>query len=151
MFYAIDKTIITWLKKYSERFGRIGFFIIFFWFGILKVLNLSPADELVQSFFQETFLTSLLTYQTFFMLLGTIEMVIGMLFLFKRLTRVALFILLVHMTTTFLPLIFLPDVTWKAPFVPTIEGQYILKNIVIVALGFFTAIHLTPQKHLFKK
>jgi uncharacterized membrane protein YkgB len=35
----------------------------------------------------------------------------------------------------FLPLILLPNMTWTGPFVPTLEGQYIIKNVVLLALA----------------
>jgi hypothetical protein len=48
-----------------------------------------------------------------------------------------------HMVMT-VCLILLPAVTWMMPFVPTLEGQYIIKNLVIIALAFSLASHLRP-------
>jgi uncharacterized membrane protein YkgB len=49
--------------------------------------------------------------------------------------KVAIALLIPHMITTLLPLLFLPQTTWQAPFVPSLEGQYIIKNVVIIALA----------------
>lgn len=39
------------------------------------------------------------------------------------------------MTGTFLPLVILPDITFQNsnPLLPTLEGQYIIKNIIIIS------------------
>jgi uncharacterized membrane protein YkgB len=34
-----------------------------------------------------------------------------------------------------LPLLLLPTLTWQSLLIPTLAGQYIIKNIVIVALA----------------
>lgn len=43
-------------------------------------------------------------------------------------------LLLIQMTGTFLPLVILPEITFQNsnPFLPTLEGQYIIKNIIII-------------------
>jgi len=56
--------------------------------------------------------------------------------LVPKLTKWAFGLMIVHMFTTFGPLLFLPAVSWQFFGVPTLEGQYILKNIVLVAMGF---------------
>ena len=62
------------------------------------------------------------------------EMLIGLCFLFKKTTIIAMMLLFVQMSGTFLPLIILPEVTFQDsnPFFPTLEGQYIIKNIIII-------------------
>jgi uncharacterized membrane protein YkgB len=55
---------------------------------------------------------------------------------------------LVHMAVVCSPLVLVPELTWQQPFVPTLEGQYIIKNIVIVAVAFGIASHTQP---LYKK
>jgi hypothetical protein len=53
---------------------------------------------------------------------------IGVLFLIKGAERVVLPLLAIHMVTTFLPLFFLPEVSWQSALVPTLTGQYIIKK-----------------------
>jgi uncharacterized membrane protein YkgB len=51
------------------------------------------------------------------------------------------------MVTTVMPLFMLPSATWSAFLVPTMEGQYIIKNILIIAAAIVVAAHVHPLKH----
>jgi len=141
---TIDEQIIATLKKISGPLARLSLFVIFFWFGILKVLGTSPANQMVESLQQKTL--PFLSFSTFIILFGIYEMIIGLLFIIPRLERVAIAILIPHIIMTSLPLIFLPGMTWEGFLVPTMEGQYIIKNLVIVALALATGARLEPLK-----
>ena len=71
-------------------------------------------------------------------------MIIGISFILPRCERLAIALLIPHMILTTLPLIFLPAMTWKGLLTPTLEGQYIIKNLVIIALAMGIAAHLHP-------
>ena len=114
-------------------FGRFSLFLVYFWFGLLKIINVSPAGPLVESLFTRTI--SFMSFGTFYVLFSLFEMLIGILFLFKKTQRAALALFLFHMITTIMPLFFLTSMTWQNMFVPTLEGQYIIKNIVLLALA----------------
>ena len=45
--YRLDHALIHFAREISTPFARIALFIVFFWFGILKVLGLSPAGSIV--------------------------------------------------------------------------------------------------------
>ncbi len=139
---TIDVRLISFFQRISVPLARISLFVVFFWFGILKVLGLSPAGSLVHSLFDQTI--HFMAFDTFYVLFAVFECIIGILFLIPGLERVVLPLLLFHMTTTFLPLIFLPHATWQKPWVPTLEGQYIIKNLVIIATAIGIAAHLHP-------
>jgi len=139
-----EEKIITHCKNYAPKSMRIALFIVFFWFGILKVLSLSPAEALVQNLFEHTI--AFMEFPTFLILFGALEMLIGILFLFPKATRIVIPLLALHMCTTALPLILLPHATWSAPFVPTLVGQYIIKNIVIIAGAISIAGSVQPQQ-----
>lgn len=124
--------------------ARIGLFVVFFWFGALKVVGLSPASGLVQQLFAETI--PFISFDAFLIGFGVFECIIGVLFLIKGFERVVMPLLLVHMVTTFLPLFYLPQETWSGFLVPTLEGQYIIKNLVIIALAIGIAAHLHPVR-----
>ena len=141
---GLDRKIIAFLNKNSIPFDRIAIFIIFFWFGFLKVINLSPADALVADLLKVTIPS--LSLGSFFVFLGIWEMAIGILFLIPKLTRIAIPLLLIHMFSTLLPLVLLPQVVWQQFLVPTLEGQYIIKNLIIVALALAVAASVTPMK-----
>jgi len=138
----IDHWLIRHLKRLSVPLGRAALFVVFFWFGALKVIYASPANPLI-----ENLLTQMLPavpFASFIIFLGIYEMLIGMTFLIRGLERLAIALLFLHMITTFLPLIFLPEVAWQSFLTPTLEGQYIIKNLVIIAVAIGIAAHLHP-------
>ena len=120
-------------------FARLSLFIVFFWFGILKVFELSPATPLVRRLFDETI--SFMPFDTFLILFGLFECAIGLLFLFPKMLKIAVSLLAVHMVTTAMPLFLLSDEIWTRAFVPTLEGQYIIKNLVIIATAIMIVVH----------
>lgn len=126
------------MKKLSlhhiEWTARIALAVVFVWFGVLKILGVSPANGLVHDLLAITL--PFIPYSGFIIFLGIWEAGIGILFLFPKLTRWAFWIMLAQMITTFGPLLFLPDATWQTfLLVPTIEGQYIIKNLVLLSLA----------------
>ena len=140
--HALDVRLIHFFQRVSVPVGRFALFVVFFWFGILKVLGLSPASGVVQRLFENTI--PFMSFGLFLVLFGLFECLIGLLFLIKGAERVVIPLLLVHMITTFGPLVFLPSETWQAFLVPTLEGQYIIKNLVIIATAIGIASHLHP-------
>lgn len=131
-FDRLDKTITNWMAKYSLIILRIGLGLIFIWFGALKFFpGLSPAEELVRNtiyFFDADF---------FLPVLAAWEVVIGIGFLAglftNRFQRLTILLLFLQMFGAALPLILLPEVCWENfPFVLTLEGQYIVKNLAII-------------------
>jgi|TARA_Y100000385_G_scaffold232568_1_gene245062 uncharacterized membrane protein YkgB len=115
----------------NDYLVRIPLFVIFFWFGFLKIINLSPAQNLV---IDTVYWMPFFEAESWTIIIGYWEVLIAILFMFKRTTFFAMVLLLLQMTGTFLPLIILPEVTFQNsnPFLPTLEGQYIIKNIIII-------------------
>lgn len=140
----MDRLIIVEAKHGWFWAARIALFIVYFWFGLLKVLALSPASPLVTALLVQTMPD--VSAAAFLPVWGIFECVIGVLFLVPRLSRINLTLVLVHMVAVFLPLVLLPGVTWTAPFIPTLEGQYIIKNLLIVALAVGLAAQMKPMK-----
>jgi len=122
-------------KKISFLLAHIALFIVFFWFGSLKLFGLSPANDLVEALLQKIPVMNLWPFDSFIICLGLFEMLIAVLFLFPKTTKLAVIILIPHMFTTMLPLVLLTDMTWQTFLAPTLAGQYIIKNIVIIALA----------------
>lgn len=141
----IDAKIISFIQKCSTPANRIALFVVFFWFGILKILGVSPAGPLVQELYAHTI--SFVPFATFYVFFGLYEMLIGIAFLIPGLERFAIALLLPHMITTILPLFLLQSTTWNGFLTPTLEGQYIIKNLVIIALAIGLASKLTPFNH----
>jgi uncharacterized membrane protein YkgB len=75
-----------------------------------------------------------LSPETWAVVIGYWEMAIGICFLDKRTTLIAVILMFLQMTGTFMPLVILPEVTFQNsnPLLPTLEGQYIIKNIIII-------------------
>ena len=112
---------------------RCALGVIFIWFGILKPIGISPAAPLV---LKTTSWLPFLEPPIWLVLIGWWEVAIGLSFLIPALTRLAIALLFLQMVGTFLPLVLLPEITFqegRVPFVPTMEGQYIIKNLLILA------------------
>jgi len=144
----VDKIIIHLLKIIQPTFSRLALFIVFFWFGFLKIIEMSPASGLVQQLFERT--VPFMTFHTFLISFGAFECIIGIFFLIPKLERVVILLLFIHMVTTLGPLILLPSETWSGFLIPTLEGQYIIKNLVIIAVALGIAVRLTPMHHRHK-
>ena len=131
----------------NDYLVRIPLFIIFFWFGFLKIINLSPAQQLVMD---TVYWMPFLDAATWTIVIGIWEVFIAIFFLFKRTTLIAMVFLFLQMTGTFLPLVILPEVTFQNsnPFLPTLEGQYIIKNIIIFKFNNIKVI-ISCFKYLF--
>jgi uncharacterized membrane protein YkgB len=140
---VFDVRVIDFLRKVSLRYARIALFIVFFWFGVLKMILLSPALPLVQELHNT--IIPFVPLGEFIIAFGAFEAFIGLLFLIHGLERLAIALLILHMVLTFLPLILLPDMAWQGFLVPTLEGQYILKNLVLIALAMAIGAHLSPN------
>jgi hypothetical protein len=113
----------------------------FFWFGVLKFFtNLSPAQDLAgrtidhPKFGQVPPRISLPVLATWECAIG-----IGLLLARGWLMRATLVLLALQLPGTFMPLVFFPAETWTHfPYAPTLEGQYVIKNLTQIAAGLLT-------------
>lgn len=119
----------------SSLIGRLALFIVYFWFGALKLFDLSPANPMVADLLHATM--PFWSFGNFIIWFALFEMLIGLLFLIPRCEKAAFALFVIHMATTVMPLFFIPAMTWQGFLTPTLEGQYIIKNIVLVALALF--------------
>lgn len=128
----IDQKIAGWMNRWSITAVRISFGIIFIWFGILKPFNLSSADSLLKA---TVVWLPLGTPEFWLVAIGIWEVAIGVTFLFRRTTKIAIALLFLQMFGTFMPLFFLPEVTFQNGNIltPSLEGQYIIKNVMIIS------------------
>jgi uncharacterized membrane protein YkgB len=138
---SLDEKILINTRRWVLPVSKFSIFLVYFWFGALKVFSNSPANPLVASLLESTLPG--VSFESFIIAFGVFEMIIGLLFIIPRLERLAIFILSLHLITTIMPLFLLPEVTWQGFLTPTLEGQYIIKNILIVALaiGIFSHLH----------
>jgi uncharacterized membrane protein YkgB len=128
IFEKFDPIIAGWMSRHGYLFLRISLGIIFIWFGLLKVFGQSPANDLVARTIYW------LNPKVFIPVLGWWEAFIGVCFLFRPLIRIGILLLFLQIGGTFLPLVILPQVCFiKFPFVLSMEGQYIIKNLLIIS------------------
>ncbi len=124
------------MARLGVPFLRISLGVVFFWFGVLKFFpGLSPADQLASTTIS-TLTFGLVPGNVAVLVLAVWECAIGlglMLGIFLRLTLLLLFL---QMLGTFTPLLLFPEETFtRFPYAPTLEGQYIIKNLVLIAAG----------------
>lgn len=132
-FQAIDRRVTHWLAEHGLTLLRISIGVIFIWFGVLKFWpGLSPADQLAtETIDRLTF--GLIPEDLARVLLAILETTIGIGLVTGKFMRLTLLLLVGQMIGAATPLFLFPEVTWANPFVPTLEGQYILKNVVLVS------------------
>lgn len=124
----LDQAIAGTMARIGIPFTRIGIGVVFLWFGALKLVpGLSPAEELVRNtiyFFDP---------EVFLPVLAVWEMLIGLGMITGKFMRLTILLLFLQMPGTALPLVLLPDAVWtQFPYGLTLEGQYIVKNLVII-------------------
>lgn len=141
----IDSKLIRFAKRWTVRSSQVALALIFFWFGILKLLGVSSVDELIGDLVAR--LAPSLEGGAFVIGLGVLEILIALTIFDKDLVRLSLLFLVFHLILVALPLFFLPETTWVGPFLPTFEGQYILKNILIAVVGMGILADLQNLSH----
>jgi uncharacterized membrane protein YkgB len=129
----IDQRIAELAGKLFEPAARIAIFIIYFWFGILKAVNLSPATPLASALTARTI--GMQYFSASFHALAVYECIIGILILIPAMTRLTFVLIIIHMGIVSSPLVIVANVAWTHPLVPTLEGQYIIKDLAIIALA----------------
>jgi uncharacterized membrane protein YphA (DoxX/SURF4 family) len=130
----IDRRITAWMADNGLMLMRLALGVVFLWFGLLKLIpGLSPAESLAGSTI-EVLSFGLIPAAVAVPILGIWEAVIGIGLLSGRFMRATLALLFMQMLGTITPLVLFPAETWYVfPIAPTLEGQYIIKNAVLVA------------------
>jgi len=123
----LDSAVAGAMARWSVPVLRGALGVVFIWFGALKVVGRSPAQELVEA------TVYVVPPELFVPVLGSWEVAIGLCLLYRPLLRLGILLLFAQLPGTFLPLVVLPSATFESfPFVLTTEGQYIVKNLVII-------------------
>jgi uncharacterized membrane protein YkgB len=130
----IDVRITRWMARNGITLTRLALGLVFFWFGVIKfVPGWSPAADLATRTIER------LTFGRVepgvaLPLLAAWECLIGIGLLTGRWLRLTLLLLFLQMPGTMMPLILFPEETFATfPYSPTVEGQYIIKNLVLVS------------------
>jgi len=135
-FTQLDTRITEWMARHGITLLRISLGIVYFWFGVLKFFpGLSPAEGLATRTIT-TLTFGLIPPQASILILATWESLIGLGLVIGRQLRAVLLLLFLQMIGTALPILFFPAEVFTAfPYAPTLEGQYIIKNLVLVSAG----------------
>lgn len=139
----IDSKLISFSNRFAIGAVQVALAIIFLWFGILKLTGDSAVHDLILQLVQV--LAPTLNGESVVVGLGVLEILIALTVIDRNLLRLGIFFLIVHLVLTTLPLFVLPEITWGGFLIPTLMGQYILKNILIVTSGM---VILADLKHL---
>jgi len=124
------------MAKNAIKFLRISLGIIFFWFGLLKFFHGVSSAETIATKTISVLTFGLIEPSVSLIILAVWETMIGLGLLFNKFLREILLLLFLQMIGTITPLFFFPAETFKIfPFVPTLEGQYIIKNLILISAG----------------
>lgn len=133
-FEAVDTRLTRWMAHYGVVLLRVSLGIVFFWFGFLKFFpNLSPAEELATRTI-EALSFGIVPPNISLPVLAAWEVLIGLGLITGKFMRATLLLLFLQMVGTVTPLFLFPNETFtQFPYAPTLEGQYIIKNVVLVS------------------
>lgn len=116
---------------------RVALGLIFLWFGALKLFDSSPVIEILKHTY------AFLPLKPFAAALGAWEVLIGVGLLVKRSLRCTLALMCLHLAGTFAALLLGPGLFFHHgnPLWLTVEGEFVMKNMVLVAAGLVIAGH----------
>jgi uncharacterized membrane protein YkgB len=129
----LDVRITATLARIGIPVVRVALGVVFLWFGVLKFFpGVSPAETLAARTIEMLTLGAVKPAVSL-PVLAAWESAIGIGLILNRGMRAVLFLLAVQMLGTFTPLLLFPAETFTVwPLVPTLEGQYIIKNVVLI-------------------
>ena len=130
----VEAALIRWMAGNGILQLRVSLGIVFVWFGVLKFFpGLSPAQALAGNTISALSF-GVISPSMGVVLLALWECWIGVCLLFGVFLRATLLLLWLQMLGTMTPLFLFPHTCFSSvPFVPTLEGQYIIKNLVLIS------------------
>ncbi|WP_422860404.1 doxx family protein [Flagellimonas sp. S174] len=133
--------IETLLRPWPIAFVRISIGIVFLWFGVLKFFpNTSPAETMAQRTMDKLTL-GLISSEMNYLILAIIETVFGLFLIGNIFKKMIVPLTLGHLIMTFSPILLFPSEVFTGILIPTLLGQYIIKNLVL-----FSALLLINQR-----
>ena len=133
----LDELLVAALHRWSIPALRVSLGLVFIWFGALKIFGFSPVVGIIQQTY------TFLPIHLFVLILGGWEMLIGICMILKRALRCALILMCIHLTGTFLSVYLAPGHFFlqRIPFLLTADGEFVMKNMVLVAAGLVIGGH----------
>ncbi len=130
----IDASMTKWMNRNGLFLLRVSMGIVFVWFGALKFFpGVSAAQDLaIRTIELLTF--GLVPKVIIINGLALWEVLIGVGLIWGKFMKATLLLLFLQMIGTFTPIFLFPSEVFNhMPYAPTLEGQYIIKNIVIIS------------------
>jgi uncharacterized membrane protein YphA (DoxX/SURF4 family) len=136
----LDLTFTSWLRRWAGPVLRVSLGVVFVWFGALKVFNVSPVSDLVAD------TVYWVNPDWFVPFLGLAEIAVGTMLIFGWALRIALLAFGLQMIGTALVFVVLPEVAFSDgnPLKLTVEGEFVAKNLVLLASGLVLGAGLRP-------
>ena len=136
LFAKTDIKLTQWMARNGILFLRLSVGIIFLWYGFLKFFPDVSSAESIATRTIEMLSFGMISGKSAMIILATWETLIGLGLISGYFLRETLLLLFMQMAGTLTPLFLFPAETFTIfPWVPTLEGQYIFKNLVIIAAG----------------
>lgn len=121
--------------------------IVYIWFGVLKFFpEQSPAEVLAKSTI-DVMTMGVIPENVSIILLAIWETIVGLMLILNIYRKKVLILAFVHMVFTFAPFFIFVQEAFTNTFSFTLLGQYIFKNIIIIA-GIWTLYKLPQQKNV---
>lgn len=141
LLVAADHAALGFMERHAVAALRIAIAIVFIWFGVLKVIDRSPVEDIVK---QTVFF---LPGDPLFCLLGVVEIAIGVGLLVPIALRITLLVFWAQMAGTFLTLLVLPEQSFQRgnPLLLGVLGEFVVKNLVLISAGL--VIGASIRKH----
>jgi uncharacterized membrane protein YkgB len=137
---GVDQRLTDWMRRHGLNLDRWAIGVFFVWFGMIKTLGHKSATSIIAEtvYFGDPDVTA--------RLLGLWEVAIGVCLVIHPLARAAIALLAVRLPGTLLALALKLDVCWTdTALVPTVQGQYLIKDIVLFAAALAIGGGLSPE------
>jgi uncharacterized membrane protein YphA (DoxX/SURF4 family) len=136
LYRRTDERLTRWMARHGVALLRMSLGGVFLWFGVLKFFpGLSPAEALAANTI-ERLSFGFVAPRTASVLVASLETLIGLGLVTGVAMRVTLLLLALQMVGTVTPVFLFPEQVFQVfPYAPTLEGQYIFKNVVLASAG----------------
>lgn len=136
----LDEAINRFLLVHSIRLLRIVVGLVFLAFGLLKFFpGVSPVEGLTIKTI-DTVSFGLVPGGVAIVLAACSECIIGLLLISGRWLRIAIYLLAGQLIGILAPLVLFTGRLFAGPHhAPTLEGQYVIKDLILIAAGLVVA------------
>jgi putative oxidoreductase len=140
--HEFDDQLIGFVQRNSIVWLRAALALVFFWFGALKLFDVSPVADLVARTLP--FLPAEVAVRS----IGALEVLIALGLVTGWAIRVTMLVFFAQMAGTFLILVLEPGLSFQHgnPLLLTTMGEFVVKNLVLITAGLVVAGKITPAR-----